>query len=160
MSADEIWKALAEVFEEVLGRPVELREETTAADVAEWDSVAHVMLVLASERRVRGPVRELGDRERCERRRVRLPDRGEAEPLGRRRSSGPSTVGRPEGSPGVSAQRAIAAATASFGVAPIRASGVFVLSVHSLGARTTSTRAPECRAQWAATPSSAALAVR
>ena len=51
MGADEIWKALAEVFEEVLGRPVELREETTAADVAEWDSVAHVLLVLASERR-------------------------------------------------------------------------------------------------------------
>lgn len=51
MSADEIWKALADVFEEVLGRRVELHEETTAADVAEWDSVAHVLLVLASERR-------------------------------------------------------------------------------------------------------------
>jgi acyl carrier protein len=51
LSADEIWKALADVFEEVLGRRVELREETTAADVAEWDSVAHVLLVLASERR-------------------------------------------------------------------------------------------------------------
>lgn len=51
MSADEIWNALGDVFEEVLGRRVELREETTAADVAEWDSVAHVLLVLASERR-------------------------------------------------------------------------------------------------------------
>jgi acyl carrier protein len=51
LSADEIWNALGDVFEEVLGRRVELREETTAADVAEWDSVAHVLLVLASERR-------------------------------------------------------------------------------------------------------------
>jgi acyl carrier protein len=51
LSADEIWNALGEVFEEVMGRRVELREETTAADVAEWDSVAHVLLVLASERR-------------------------------------------------------------------------------------------------------------
>ena len=41
---------LAGVFEEVLGRPVELRPETTAADVEGWDSVVHVMLILASER--------------------------------------------------------------------------------------------------------------
>jgi acyl carrier protein len=38
------------VFEEVLGRHVELGEETTAADIEGWDSVAHVMLILASER--------------------------------------------------------------------------------------------------------------
>jgi acyl carrier protein len=42
---------LADVFEEVLGRRVELRDETTAADVDGWDSVAHVMLVLASEKK-------------------------------------------------------------------------------------------------------------
>ena len=41
---------LGDVFEEVLGRRVELRPETTAADVDGWDSVAHVMLVLATER--------------------------------------------------------------------------------------------------------------
>jgi acyl carrier protein len=42
---------LGDVFEEVLGRRVELRRETTAGDVDGWDSVAHVMLVLASERK-------------------------------------------------------------------------------------------------------------
>jgi acyl carrier protein len=39
------------VFEEVLGRPVQLRPETTAGDVEGWDSVVHVMLILATERR-------------------------------------------------------------------------------------------------------------
>lgn len=47
---DELMSRLAGVFEEVLGRPVELRPETTAADVEGWDSVVHVMLILASER--------------------------------------------------------------------------------------------------------------
>jgi acyl carrier protein len=42
---------MEEVFEEVLGRPVELRDETTAADVEGWDSVVHIMLILASERK-------------------------------------------------------------------------------------------------------------
>lgn len=50
MSTEEIYRQLAGVFEEVLGQPVQLRPETTAADVDGWDSVAHVMLVLASER--------------------------------------------------------------------------------------------------------------
>jgi len=44
-------QALGDVFEEVLGRRVELRPETTASDVEGWDSVAHVMLVLATERK-------------------------------------------------------------------------------------------------------------
>ena len=47
---DEIMSRLAGVFEDVLGRPVELHPETTAADVDGWDSVVHVMLILASER--------------------------------------------------------------------------------------------------------------
>jgi acyl carrier protein len=50
VSSEEILEKLEEVFESVLGQPVELRRETTAADVEGWDSVAHVMLVLASER--------------------------------------------------------------------------------------------------------------
>ena len=50
MSADTILAALEGVFEQVLGEPVELRPETSAADIEGWDSVAHVMLVLASER--------------------------------------------------------------------------------------------------------------
>ncbi len=40
---------LANVFEEVFDRPVELRDDTTAADVGEWDSIAHVTLILATE---------------------------------------------------------------------------------------------------------------
>jgi acyl carrier protein len=48
--ADEIMSRLEGVFEEVLGRPVELLAATTAADVEGWDSVVHVMLILASER--------------------------------------------------------------------------------------------------------------
>jgi acyl carrier protein len=51
LSSNAVWGSLGEVFEEVLGRPVELRPETTAADVDGWDSVVHVMLVLASERK-------------------------------------------------------------------------------------------------------------
>jgi acyl carrier protein len=51
LGSDSIMESLAEVFEEVLGRHVELRPETTAADVDGWDSVMHVMLVLASERK-------------------------------------------------------------------------------------------------------------
>ena len=50
MSRDEILRVLSEIFEQVLGRPVTLREETTGADVEGWDSVTHVMLILASER--------------------------------------------------------------------------------------------------------------
>jgi acyl carrier protein len=50
MSIDAILVQLEPVFESVLGHPVELRRETTAADVKGWDSIAHVMLVLASER--------------------------------------------------------------------------------------------------------------
>jgi acyl carrier protein len=41
---------LENVFEQVLGHRVELQDETTAADVDGWDSIAHVMLVLASEK--------------------------------------------------------------------------------------------------------------
>lgn len=51
MSTEEVQQTLAEVFEEVLGRPVELRDDLTAADVEEWDSVTHVMLILGTERR-------------------------------------------------------------------------------------------------------------
>lgn len=49
MSRQDILYTLSSVFEEVLGRPVELTETTTAADVDGWDSIAQVMLVVASE---------------------------------------------------------------------------------------------------------------
>jgi acyl carrier protein len=50
VSTEAILAKLEGVFESVLGHPVELRRETTAVDVEGWDSIAHVMLVLASER--------------------------------------------------------------------------------------------------------------
>src|SRR5207247_1243966 len=51
LSREEIFRGMEGVFEEVLGRHVDLRDETTAAVVEGWDSVVHVMLILASERR-------------------------------------------------------------------------------------------------------------
>jgi acyl carrier protein len=51
LGRDHIKAALAEVFEEVFGRPVELSDRTTASDVEGWDSVAHILLILASERK-------------------------------------------------------------------------------------------------------------
>ncbi len=42
--------SLARVFEQVFGRPVELTDATTAADLEGWDSVAQILLILASER--------------------------------------------------------------------------------------------------------------
>ena len=51
MTREELFRGMEEVFEEVLGRHVELRDETTAADIEGWDSVVHVMLILASERK-------------------------------------------------------------------------------------------------------------
>jgi acyl carrier protein len=50
LSSEAILDKLEGVFESVLGHPVELGRETTAVDVDGWDSIAHVMLVLASER--------------------------------------------------------------------------------------------------------------
>ena len=51
MTREDLFQGMEDVFEEVLGRPVELRDETTAADVEGWDSVVHIMLILASERK-------------------------------------------------------------------------------------------------------------
>ena len=51
MSSDhqETWDRLRAIFEDVFDRPVELHAGTTAADIEEWDSVAHVVLILATE---------------------------------------------------------------------------------------------------------------
>ncbi len=51
MSSDhqETWDRLRAIFEEVFDRPVELQADTTAADIEEWDSIAHVILILATE---------------------------------------------------------------------------------------------------------------
>ena len=49
MTRAEILDSLSGVFAEVFGRPVMLTEATTSADVDGWDSIAHVMLIVASE---------------------------------------------------------------------------------------------------------------
>ncbi len=50
LNREGIMVSLARVFEQVFGRPVELTDATTAADLEGWDSVAQILLILASER--------------------------------------------------------------------------------------------------------------
>ncbi len=52
MQRSEIMVALTEVFREVFGQPtLEIREETTAADVNNWDSLNHVTMIFATEKK-------------------------------------------------------------------------------------------------------------
>ncbi len=51
MEKNEILKKVNEIFIEVLDNPqIVLSEITTAHDVEEWDSLAHIHLVVAIER--------------------------------------------------------------------------------------------------------------
>jgi acyl carrier protein len=43
-------ETLSRVFEQVLGRSVQLYKEMTADDVEEWDSITHLLLILASDK--------------------------------------------------------------------------------------------------------------
>ena len=67
MEREEVRAALGEVFEQVFGRPVAVRDALTAADVEGWDSLAHVTLMLAIERRfgVRFTGGEIASGETC-----------------------------------------------------------------------------------------------
>ena len=50
----EVVRRLAEVFQETFDDPgLEIRDSMTAADVDEWDSLQHIVLVLAVEREFR-----------------------------------------------------------------------------------------------------------
>jgi acyl carrier protein len=52
MTMDKILEQVNEVFVDVLENPaIALRRETVAGDVPEWDSLNHVMLVVAIEKR-------------------------------------------------------------------------------------------------------------
>ena len=52
MDRSEVLKAFRDVFEDVMDlEDVEIGESTTANDVEEWDSLSHVRLVVAVERR-------------------------------------------------------------------------------------------------------------
>ena len=54
MNRDEILLAVTAVFRDVLGdEQLALSEKTTAADIAEWDSLTHIQLVVAVEKRFR-----------------------------------------------------------------------------------------------------------
>ena len=51
MTIEEIEKRLTEVFRDVLDRDsIVLARETTAADIEEWDSLAHISLLVAIEK--------------------------------------------------------------------------------------------------------------
>lgn len=46
------WQKLTEVFREVMDNPgIILEPSTTAREVPEWDSITHVLLVVAVEKR-------------------------------------------------------------------------------------------------------------
>jgi acyl carrier protein len=50
VNADDVRTRLAKVFQQVLGRAVELRDDMKPGDLEDWDSVMHVTIVLATER--------------------------------------------------------------------------------------------------------------
>ena len=50
MDRDEIFEKLTEIFQDVFDDDtIELDEDTTAADVPEWDSLTHIVLLSAVE---------------------------------------------------------------------------------------------------------------
>jgi acyl carrier protein len=52
MNKEDILQVTTEVFRDVLDNDsVVLTEQTTANDVAEWDSLSHIQLVVAVEKR-------------------------------------------------------------------------------------------------------------
>jgi acyl carrier protein len=51
MNADDIKAAMNEIFRDVLDNDdIELTRETTADDIDEWDSLAHIGLIVAIEK--------------------------------------------------------------------------------------------------------------
>lgn len=58
---DAIYAALGDVFNDVFGRPIALKPETTAVDVPGWDSFKQIEIIMAVEERfvVRLGVRDI-----------------------------------------------------------------------------------------------------
>lgn len=50
MSRSEVLARLQQVFDEVFLEPVRVSTELSARDVAEWDSLTHISLVMAVEK--------------------------------------------------------------------------------------------------------------
>lgn len=62
MDRGELLQAVNEVFVDELDNPaIVLKEDTTANDVAEWDSLSHIQLVVAVEKKfgIRFTAREI-----------------------------------------------------------------------------------------------------
>lgn len=62
MDRAEILREVEAVFVDVLDNPgIRLSDETTAGDVAEWDSLSHIQLVVAVEKKfgIRFTAREI-----------------------------------------------------------------------------------------------------
>ncbi len=54
MESDQIYRKLTEIFREVFDDDsIVLKPETTAADIEDWDSVAHIGLIVAVEERLK-----------------------------------------------------------------------------------------------------------
>jgi acyl carrier protein len=52
MTRDEIYANLTDVFHDVFDDDsITLRDDTTASDIADWDSQSHINLILAAEMR-------------------------------------------------------------------------------------------------------------
>lgn len=45
MTREEVYTRLADVFQDVFDRAVELSDATSAADVEGWDSLSHITLI-------------------------------------------------------------------------------------------------------------------
>lgn len=51
MERTEIFNKLNEIFRDVLdNEDIELKDETTASDIEEWDSLSHIQLIVAIEK--------------------------------------------------------------------------------------------------------------
>lgn len=50
MTQDEIFEKLNAVFSDVFDEEIELTRETTADDIDDWDSLAHIGLIAAVEK--------------------------------------------------------------------------------------------------------------
>ena len=49
MTRQEIFEKLTEVFSDVFDEEITVTEETTSADIEEWDSLTHITLISAIE---------------------------------------------------------------------------------------------------------------